>query len=81
MKIKMYETIILLYDIVAYRPVAKQWLCKQRSLLGNAGNMYARNNRKTELCNPFKRRMVKHAYSNKGIVENGVFYSARAKWF
>jgi hypothetical protein len=26
--------------IVAYRPVAKQWLCKQRPLLGNARNMH-----------------------------------------
>jgi hypothetical protein len=30
--------------IMAYRPVAKQWFCKQRPLLDNACNMYARNN-------------------------------------
>jgi hypothetical protein len=38
---------------VAYRPVAKPWLCKQRPLLGNACNLHARNNRTTVLCNPF----------------------------
>jgi hypothetical protein len=38
-KIKLY--------IVAYRPVAKQRLCKQRPLLGNARNMHARYNRRT----------------------------------
>jgi hypothetical protein len=29
----------------AYRPVAKQWLCKQLPLLGNVRNIHARNNR------------------------------------
>jgi hypothetical protein len=29
---------------VAYRPVAKRWLCKQRPLLGNASNIHAHNN-------------------------------------
>jgi hypothetical protein len=34
-------------NTLAYRPVAKWWLCKQRQLLGNAGNIQPRNNRKT----------------------------------
>jgi hypothetical protein len=38
--------------IVAYRPVAKRWLCKLRPLLGNVRNIFARNNR-TGLCNQF----------------------------
>jgi hypothetical protein len=33
--------------IVAYRPVAKQWLSKQRPLLGNARNIHACSNRRT----------------------------------
>jgi hypothetical protein len=41
------------YFIVAYRPVAKQWLRKQRPLLGKACNIHARNNRTTGLFNPF----------------------------
>jgi hypothetical protein len=32
---------------MAYRPVAKRRLCKQRPLLGNARNIHARNNRST----------------------------------
>jgi hypothetical protein len=32
---------------VAYRPAAKQWLGKQRPLLGNARNIQARDNRRT----------------------------------
>jgi hypothetical protein len=32
---------------VAYRPVAKRLLCKQRPLLGNARNIYAPNNMRT----------------------------------
>jgi hypothetical protein len=43
----------LMNYIVTYRPVAKRWLCKRRSFLGNARNIHARNNRKTMLCNPF----------------------------
>jgi hypothetical protein len=27
-----------------------------------------------------KQRIGEHAYNNKGIVGNGVFYSVRAKW-
>jgi hypothetical protein len=38
---------------VACRPVAKRWLYKQRPLLGNARNIHARYNRRTDLCNPF----------------------------
>jgi hypothetical protein len=34
-------------SIMAYRPVAKRWLCKQRSLLANALNTHAHNNRRT----------------------------------
>jgi hypothetical protein len=26
---------VLVQDIVAYRPIAKRWLCKQRPFLGN----------------------------------------------
>jgi hypothetical protein len=37
---------------VAYTPVTKRWLCKQRTLLGNAHNIHAPSNRKG-LCNPF----------------------------
>jgi hypothetical protein len=39
---------VIHFDIVMYRPVAKQWLCKERPLLGNA-----RKNRTTGLRNPF----------------------------
>jgi hypothetical protein len=35
------------YSIVAYRPVAKEWLYKQRPLLSNTRNIQARNNRRT----------------------------------
>jgi hypothetical protein len=38
-------------SIVAYRPVAKQWLSKQRPLLGNVRNMHEPN--RTRLCNMF----------------------------
>jgi hypothetical protein len=30
-------------NIVAYRPVAKQWICKHRPLLDNARNIHAAN--------------------------------------
>jgi hypothetical protein len=39
-------------DIVAYRPVAKQRLCKERPFLGNARKVHT-HNRRTGLCNPF----------------------------
>jgi hypothetical protein len=42
-----------LIDTVAYRPVAKRRLCKNRPLLGNARNIHALNNTTTVLCNPF----------------------------
>jgi hypothetical protein len=38
--------------IATHRPVAKQWLRKQRPFLGNGRNIHVRNNR-TRLCNPF----------------------------
>jgi hypothetical protein len=38
---------------VAYGPTAKQWLCKQRPLLGNAHNIHTCNNRMTGLWNLF----------------------------
>jgi hypothetical protein len=38
---------------VAYRPVTKRWLCKQRPLISNARNMYVRNSRTTTLCSRF----------------------------
>jgi hypothetical protein len=39
-------------NIVAYRLVAKWWLCKQWPLLGNTRNIHTCNNRTTGLCNP-----------------------------
>jgi hypothetical protein len=42
-----------LVHIVAYRPVAKLWLCKQWPLLGNARNIHTCNNRTMGLWNPF----------------------------
>jgi hypothetical protein len=42
-----------LQNIVAYGPIAKKWLGKQRPLLGNIRNIHASNNRKTGSCNPF----------------------------
>jgi hypothetical protein len=45
LKLKLWE------NILAYRPVAKTWLCKQLPLLCNVSNIHARNNRKTGLCN------------------------------
>jgi hypothetical protein len=35
------------FNIVAYRPVAKRWFCKQRPLLWSARNIHACNNRRT----------------------------------
>jgi hypothetical protein len=35
------------YNTLAYRTIAKRWLCKMRPLLGNP-----RKNRRTGLCNP-----------------------------
>jgi hypothetical protein len=64
--------------IVAYRPVAKQWLSKQRPLLGSARNIHARNNGVMQLVS--KQRIGKHAYNNRGMVENGVSCWVRAKW-
>jgi hypothetical protein len=43
----------MLLDIVAYRTVAKQWLCKQQPLLGNERNIHTRNNKTAGLSNPF----------------------------
>jgi hypothetical protein len=40
-------------NIVAYRPVATRWLCKQRTLLRNSRNIHAYDNRTTGLCNRF----------------------------
>jgi hypothetical protein len=62
---------------VAYRPVAKQLLCEQRPLLGNARNIHARN-MVMQLIS--KQRISKHAYNNRVIDGNGVFYSVRAQW-
>jgi hypothetical protein len=39
--------------IVAYRPVAKWWICKQQPLLGNTRIIHSCNNRTMGLCNPF----------------------------
>jgi hypothetical protein len=39
-------------NILENKPVAKRWLCKQRPVLGNVGNIHVRNNR-TGLCKPF----------------------------
>jgi hypothetical protein len=55
MKVRLNTKLPLLNSLklfVAYRPVAKRWLCKQRPLLGNPCNIHASNNR-TGLCNPF----------------------------
>jgi hypothetical protein len=38
---------------MAYGSVTKQWLCRQRPLLGNVRNYHASKNRKTGLWNPF----------------------------
>jgi hypothetical protein len=38
---------IIFKNTLAYTPVAKQWLYKQRQLLNNARNIHVRNNRKT----------------------------------
>jgi hypothetical protein len=35
--------------ILAYRPIAKRWLCKQRPMLGNARSIHARNKTGTVL--------------------------------
>jgi hypothetical protein len=53
--------------------IAKQWLRKQRPLLGNSKNIQARNNRVTGLCNTFLSNAPVNAYNNWGIVGNGVF--------
>jgi hypothetical protein len=42
-----YLTGPYLNSTVAYRPIAQQWLCKHRPLLGNVRNIHARNNRRT----------------------------------
>jgi hypothetical protein len=55
--------------IVAYRSAAKQWLCKQRPLLGNA-----RNNRTTMLWDPFlSYGFGKHASTTIGLLLETVF--------
>jgi hypothetical protein len=54
--------------IVACRPVAKQWLRKQRPLLGNA-----RNNRTTGLCNPFLSISSVNTPTTMGILLETVF--------
>jgi hypothetical protein len=59
---------VLMY-IVAYRAVAKRWLCKQRPFLGNGwvtmfrGNEYARNNRVTVGNGVFSRWFVPKCYT------------------
>jgi hypothetical protein len=69
---------------VAYRPVAKQRLYKQRPLLGNARNMHGRNNRRTvfsvvhaaAVSGQQLGRHVPFATDTSTMIENGVFYVA-----
>jgi hypothetical protein len=48
-------------NIVAYRPVVKQWLCKHRPLLGNVCNIHASNNRRTAFSMWSAQRRGKYA--------------------
>jgi hypothetical protein len=68
------------HNIVAYRSVAKQWLCKQRPLLRNARQHTCTQQQDGVMQPGSKQRISKHANDNRGIVKNGVFYSVRAKW-
>jgi hypothetical protein len=43
--------------IAAYRPVAKQWLCKQRPLLGNARNTYTTTIKSSVFCGTRRGRL------------------------
>jgi hypothetical protein len=55
------DTYPLLLHIVAYSPVAKLWLCKQRPLLANARNIHERNNIKNGVMQSIsKQRFCKH---------------------
>jgi hypothetical protein len=54
----------LCWNIVVYRPVAGQWLCKC-PLHGNTRYVHARNKRRTGLCNPFLRDGLVNAPSSK----------------
>jgi hypothetical protein len=58
-----------LISIVAYRSVAKQWLGKQRSLLGNA-----RNNRTNGLYTPFLNNESVNTPKTMGVLLGNVFY-------
>jgi hypothetical protein len=57
---------------VANRPVAKQWLCKQLPLLGNARSIQARNNR-TGLCNIFLSNGSVNTPTTIGVLLETVF--------
>jgi hypothetical protein len=50
--LKWINVLINLY-IYIYRTVAKQWPCKQQTLLGNACNIHACSNKTMVLCNLF----------------------------
>jgi hypothetical protein len=52
---------------VAYAPVAKQWLCKQQALLGNACN------NGTGLCNPFLSNGLLNTPITTGVFLETVF--------
>jgi hypothetical protein len=49
----IYIYIYIYIYSVAYRLVAKWWLCKRWPLLCNARNIYVRSNRTKGLCNQF----------------------------
>jgi hypothetical protein len=47
---------------MAYRPVAKLWLCKQQGLLGNARYLSESNNRTTVMQPVSRQRIGKYAF-------------------
>jgi hypothetical protein len=53
---------------VAYRQVAKWWLYKQRSLLGNASNVYSRNMQPV-----YRQRIGKHVSKTMELLSETVF--------
>jgi hypothetical protein len=48
------------FNIPAYRPVAKRWICKQQPLLGNARYIHVRNSRTTVMQPVSRQRIGKH---------------------
>jgi hypothetical protein len=58
---------------VAYRPVTKQWLYKQRPFLGNSRNTHERSSRTMGLCDPFLSNGSVNTPTKIGVLLKTVF--------